>query len=172
MRRCEHDARLPKPSCVHKVGPAGGPSSSIPPCRRLLVEPAPIRQAAEEDEVWAAATLAPSLSALEADVSAQLAPMRGIERPQLRADWHRLESRYLPPRASSGRPTFLIFPGYRRDDRPQRLRSPQNQTGRRGSVLCRVRSSADGGPSRTAGVASQRDRRDHLQRGVGCVTVN
>ena len=41
--RCEHDARHPKPSCLHKVGPAGGPSSTIPPCRRLLVEPAPVR---------------------------------------------------------------------------------------------------------------------------------
>jgi len=39
--------------------------------------------------VWSAATLAPSFSALEADVAAQLAPVRGIERSQLRADWHR-----------------------------------------------------------------------------------
>jgi hypothetical protein len=39
--------------------------------------------------VWSAATLAPSFGALEADVAAQLAPMRGIKRSQLRADWHR-----------------------------------------------------------------------------------
>ena len=39
--------------------------------------------------MWSAATLAPSFSALEADVAAQLAPVRGIERSQLRADWHR-----------------------------------------------------------------------------------
>ena len=70
VRRCEHDARLAKPSCLHKVGPAGRPSSAIPPCRRLLVEPASIRQAAEEGEVWSATTLAPSFSALEADVAA------------------------------------------------------------------------------------------------------
>jgi transposase len=63
--------------------------SAIPPCRRLLVEPTPVRQAAEEDEGWPATTLAPSFSALEADVAAQLAPVRGIERSQLRADWHR-----------------------------------------------------------------------------------
>jgi hypothetical protein len=31
VRRCEHDARHLKPSCLHKVGPAGGPSSAIPP---------------------------------------------------------------------------------------------------------------------------------------------
>ena len=39
--------------------------------------------------MWSAATLAPSFSALEADAAAQLAPVRGIERSQLRADWHR-----------------------------------------------------------------------------------
>jgi len=39
--------------------------------------------------VWSAATLAPSFSALEADVATQLAPVRGIERSQLRANWHR-----------------------------------------------------------------------------------
>jgi hypothetical protein len=33
--------------------------------------------------------LAPSFSALEADVAAQLAPVRGIERSQLTSDWHR-----------------------------------------------------------------------------------
>jgi len=64
VRRGEHDARHPKPSCVHKVGPSGRPCSTIPPCRRLLVEPAPVWQAAQEDEVWSAATLAPSFSAL------------------------------------------------------------------------------------------------------------
>ena len=39
--------------------------------------------------MWSATTLAPSFSALEADVAAQLAPVRGIERSQLRTDWHR-----------------------------------------------------------------------------------
>ena len=39
--------------------------------------------------MWSATTLAPSFSALEADVAAQLAPVRGIERSQLRSDWHR-----------------------------------------------------------------------------------
>jgi hypothetical protein len=53
----------------------------------LLVEPAPVRQAAEEGGVWSGTTLAPSFSALEADVAAQLGPVRGIERSQLRTDW-------------------------------------------------------------------------------------
>jgi hypothetical protein len=45
----------------------------------LLVEPAPIREAAEKGEVRSATTLASSLSTLKADVEAQLAPMRRIE---------------------------------------------------------------------------------------------
>ena len=60
----------------------GRPCSAIPPGRRLLVEPAPVRQAAEEDEVGPATTLAPSFGALEADAAAQFAPVRGIERSQ------------------------------------------------------------------------------------------
>ena len=39
--------------------------------------------------MWPATTLASAFSALEADVAAQLAPVRGIERSQLRTDWHR-----------------------------------------------------------------------------------
>ena len=42
-----------------------------------------------------AATLAFSSSALEADVAAQLAPVRGIEWSQLRSNWH--GSPYRPP---------------------------------------------------------------------------
>ena len=49
--------------------------------------------------MWAAAALAPPFGALEADAAAQLAPIRGIERSQLRADWHRLRpSLFLSPR--------------------------------------------------------------------------
>ena len=48
--------------------------------------------------MWSATTLAPSFSALEADVAAQLAPVRGIERSQLRTDWHR----YAVSRADAG----------------------------------------------------------------------
>ena len=70
VRCCEHDARDPKSSCLHKIGPVGRASSAIPPCRHLLVEPAPIRQAAEEGEVGSAATLAFSSGAREADVVA------------------------------------------------------------------------------------------------------
>jgi hypothetical protein len=88
VRRREHDARHPEPSCLHKVGPTGRTSTAIPPGRRLFVEPAPVRQAAEEGEVGSATALAPSSGALEADVAAQFAPVRGIEWSQLRADWH------------------------------------------------------------------------------------
>jgi len=60
--------------------------------------------------VWSAATLAPSLSALEADAAAQLAPVRWIERSQLRADWHRYA---VSPRGSSfalSHPHILSIP--------------------------------------------------------------
>jgi hypothetical protein len=85
---CEHDAGDPKPSCLHKIGPAGRASSAIPPCRRLFVEPAPVRKDAEEGEMWSATTLAFSSSAREADVVAQLAPVWGIERSKLGSDWY------------------------------------------------------------------------------------
>jgi hypothetical protein len=97
VRRCEHDARHPKPGCLHKVGPTGRASTAIPPCRRLFVEPAPVRQAAEEGKVGSATALAPSSSALEADVAAQLAPVRGIERSQLGAYGHVSLSKLLRP---------------------------------------------------------------------------
>jgi hypothetical protein len=70
VRCCEHDARDPKSSCLHKIGPVGRASSAIPPCRRLFVEPAPVRKAAEEGEMWSATTLAFSSGAREADVVA------------------------------------------------------------------------------------------------------
>jgi hypothetical protein len=79
-------ARRPEPSRLHEIRPAGGPSLAIRPCRRLLVEPSPVRQAAEANEVRSTATLAPALSGLEADVMAQLAPVWRIERSQLRSD--------------------------------------------------------------------------------------
>jgi hypothetical protein len=78
----EHDARRPKPSYLYEMGPAGRPSSAISPCRRLLVEPSPVWQAAEASEMGPAATLASALRALEADTSAQLAPVWRIERTE------------------------------------------------------------------------------------------
>jgi hypothetical protein len=72
VRRREYDARHPEPSCLHKVGPTGRTSTAMPPGRRLFVEPAPVRQAAEEGEMGTAAALAPSSGALEADVAARV----------------------------------------------------------------------------------------------------
>jgi hypothetical protein len=88
VRRCEHDARHPKPSRLHKIGPSGRAPSAVPPGRSFFVEPAPVRQAAKESEVRSATALAFSSSALEAHVAAQLVPVRRIERSQLRPDWH------------------------------------------------------------------------------------
>ena len=47
--RCEHDARHPKPSHLHKIGPSGRAPSTVPPRRCFFVEPAPVRQAAKEN---------------------------------------------------------------------------------------------------------------------------
>jgi hypothetical protein len=43
VRRCEHDARHPKPSRIHKIGPSGRAPSAVPPRRCFFVEPASVR---------------------------------------------------------------------------------------------------------------------------------
>src|ERR1700741_1836031 len=88
MRRCKHDTRHPELCCLHKVGPPGHAPSAVPPSRRLLIEPPVVRQAADEGEVWSPTALAPTSSALEANVAAHLTPVRGIEWSQLRAYRH------------------------------------------------------------------------------------
>src|SRR5215469_10516038 len=88
MRGRQHDARHPIPACLDQVGPMNHPPAAIAPRRRLLVEPAPIRQAADKGKVRSPAALAPALRAFEANAPAQLAPVRRIERSQLAADWH------------------------------------------------------------------------------------
>jgi hypothetical protein len=37
VRRCEHDARHPKPSRLHKIGPSGSAPSAVPPDRCFFV---------------------------------------------------------------------------------------------------------------------------------------
>src|SRR5690242_13603137 len=88
MRGCKHHTGHPELCGLHKVGPAGRAPSAVSPSRRLLVEPPAVRQAANEGEVWAPTQLAPTSSALEANVAAHLTPVRGIERSQLRAYRH------------------------------------------------------------------------------------
>jgi hypothetical protein len=88
MRRCKHDTRHPELCCLHKVGPPGHAPSAVPPSRRLLVEPPAVRQAADEGEVWSPTALTPTFSAVEANLAAQFAPVRWIERSQLRAYRH------------------------------------------------------------------------------------
>src|SRR5262245_37195811 len=83
MRRCKHDAGHPELCCLRKVGPPGHAPSAVAPSGRLLVEPPAVRQAADEGEVRSPTALAPTFSALEANVAAHLTPVRGIERSQL-----------------------------------------------------------------------------------------
>jgi hypothetical protein len=75
-------------NCLDKVGPPGHVPSAVTPSRRLLVKPPAVRQAADEGEVWSPTALAPTFSAAEANLAAELAPVRRIERPQLRAYRH------------------------------------------------------------------------------------
>jgi ABC-type amino acid transport substrate-binding protein len=53
--------------------------------------------------VRAATTLAFSSSALEAHVAAQLAPVWGIERSQLRPDWHGYAASFVVRRSIAAR---------------------------------------------------------------------
>jgi hypothetical protein len=53
--------------------------------------------------VRAATTLAFSSSALEAHVAAQLAPVRGIERSQLKPDWHGYAASFVVQRSIAAR---------------------------------------------------------------------
>ena len=94
--RCEHDPRDPEPRCFYQVRPSRHSPAAISPRCRLLIEPASVWQAADEDQVGPAATLASSSCAIEADMVAQLAPVWRIERPQLAADWHAMPSPSFP----------------------------------------------------------------------------
>ncbi|HEV3151943.1 MAG TPA: hypothetical protein VGY94_13350 [Acidobacteriaceae bacterium] len=77
MRRREHDTGHPKTSRLHKVGPSGQPPSAIPPGRRQLIEPSPVRQAADEGKVWPPTALALTAGVLEANMAAQQTPVGG-----------------------------------------------------------------------------------------------
>jgi len=80
MRRSEHYTGRPELGGFHKIGPPGRTPLSVPPGRRLLVEPPPVRQATDEGEVWSPTALTPTSGTLEANAAAQLTPVRRIER--------------------------------------------------------------------------------------------
>ena len=83
MRRRKHDTGHPELGGLYKVGPPGHAPLAVSPSRSLLVEPPPVRQAADEGEVWSPTARAPTSSTLEANAAAQLAPVRWIEWSQL-----------------------------------------------------------------------------------------
>jgi hypothetical protein len=80
VRRRQHDARHAEPHCLDEVRPSGRPSTAIPPCRRLFIEPTSVWQTSYKSQVWPATTLAPSSSTSEANVVAELAPVWRIQR--------------------------------------------------------------------------------------------
>jgi hypothetical protein len=83
MRCCEHDASHPEPSSLYKVRPPGHAPVAVSPGRHLLVEPPPVWQAADAHEVWSLTALALTAGTHEANLVAQLTPMRWIEWSQL-----------------------------------------------------------------------------------------
>ena len=86
--RCEHDARHPEPCRLHEIGPSSQPSVAVPPRRRLLIEPASVRQTANKGQMPPTATLALSSSTFEANVVTELTPMGRVQRSQLSAYGH------------------------------------------------------------------------------------
>lgn len=97
VRGREHDARLPIPGRLDEIRPPGCSPTAIAPRGCPLVEPASVRQAADQSEMRPPAALAHTCGALEADAPAQLAPVRRIKRPQFAADRHGLWRRRFRP---------------------------------------------------------------------------
>jgi hypothetical protein len=86
--RCEHDARHPEPCCLHEIRPSSRPPAAVPPRRRLLIEPASVRQAAHKGQMLPTTPLAPSSSTFEANVVTELAPVGRVQGLQLSAYGH------------------------------------------------------------------------------------
>ena len=88
VRGREHDARLPIPGRLDEIRPPGCSPTAIAPRGCPLVEPASVRQAADQSEMRPPAALAHTSGALKANLAAQLTPVRRIERPQFTTDGH------------------------------------------------------------------------------------
>ena len=88
MRRRKHDMRHPEPCGLYEVGPPRDAALTISPCPYLLIEPPAVRQTADESEMWSPTALTLASRALEANVAAQLMPVRWIEQPQFRTYRH------------------------------------------------------------------------------------
>ena len=86
--RCEHDARHPEPCCLHEIGPPSQPPTAVPPRRRLIIEPASVRQAAHKGQMSPTTTLALTSGTFEANVVTELAPVGRVQRSQLSAYGH------------------------------------------------------------------------------------
>src|SRR5690242_12474289 len=81
--RCQDDAGSPHPGHFLQIGPPGRPPAPIAPGMTGGVEPPSVRQTADSDAMWPAASLANTGGALEPDVPANLRPIAGIKSPHL-----------------------------------------------------------------------------------------
>src|SRR4051794_28169651 len=86
-------ARLPHPGRVLDIGPASGATTAITPGLTSGIEPAPVRQNADDLAMRPAAALASAAGTLEPHMPAQLWPVDRIEPAHLSPDrHHRLRS--------------------------------------------------------------------------------
>jgi hypothetical protein len=88
VRGGEHDAGGTQARSLDQIRPATRLTPAIAPGARRLVEPTPVWQAAEPDQMRAPAGLAASAGALEPDPSAQFALVRRVEAAELATDRH------------------------------------------------------------------------------------
>jgi hypothetical protein len=96
VRGCEHDARLAKSGGFNQVRPSRGTAAPIAPRSAIFIEPAPVWQTTQRNEVRTAAPLASAACALETHSTAKLAPVRWIEGAQLGSDRHDYAALCLP----------------------------------------------------------------------------
>ena len=73
-------ARLPHPGCFLDIGPTGGATAAVAPGLTSGIEPASVRQNADDLAMRSATALANAAGTLEAHMPAELRPVDGIER--------------------------------------------------------------------------------------------
>ena len=78
-------AGQPHPGCVLDIGPANGATAAIAPNLTGGVEPAPVRQNADDLAMRPATTLANAAGTLEAHVPAELRPVDRVEPARISA---------------------------------------------------------------------------------------
>src|SRR3954471_19154058 len=85
----QDDAGLPHPDRFLDIGPASGATTAITPDLPSGIEPAPVRQNADDLAMRSPAALANAAGTLEAHMPAELWPVDRVEPAHLSPDRHR-----------------------------------------------------------------------------------